>query len=235
MELGYAHPLNKKDFSLTDRRNAANAILTYAQELIELDPFEFVTDVLFPNQFTFLARNLKSVLNAIVNDTVEPGNKTYQLHAKFFQGFNSIKEGFVATMANFKQDLRKEVNADILVKNDFKSKQKEYAKIRAIDILQDIGAYMEQVHHSKIIFDDEADMKRSVLEVMQKFPFYIESKQKYIRNLALDKSMAVQPNDFLDLHSLLYVLDGDQYWTAETRWQNIFLATDLKKNLFLPN
>jgi hypothetical protein len=233
MELGYAHPLNKKDFSPTDRRNAAKAIATYATELIELDPFEYASDILFPKQFIFPKRDLKSVLHAIANDAVQPNTETYQLHARFFDGFNSIKEGFVATMTNFKHDLRKEVNADVQIKNDFKSRQKEYFKFRAIDIMRDVNAYLKQVHSSKIIFDDEEDMKRSVEDVIQKFHFYIESKQKYIRNLALEKRMAVQPNDFLDLHSLLYVLHGDQYWTAETRWQNIFLAAGLEKDLFL--
>lgn len=234
MELGYAHPLNKKDFSGTHRSNAAKAILNFADEIIELDPFEYAADIVFPNQLTFQVRDLKSVVLSIANDSAPPSSQTYKLHESFFEGFNSIKEEFVAEMTKFKKALRKEVNADIQIKNAFKSQQTEYIKLRSIDILHDIDAYLGQVHNSKIVFDDDQDMKRAVFEVDSKFSFYMRSKQRYIRNLSLEKTMLVQPNDFLDLHSLLYVQGGDQYWTFENRWKNIFVAVDLEQESYIP-
>src|SRR5690606_10615637 len=100
----------------------------------------------------------------------------------------------------------------------------EYHVYRAIDVISDIDNYLKLEHNKAVHFDSEDDIKQSLGKVTEEFRFYILTKQRFLRNLVLQAakhaSMTIEPNDFIDLTNLLYIGEGDFYWTMENRWVN---------------
>lgn len=220
IELAYSHPKNKIDFSLTQWKEAASAILNHSNTIIELDPFEFATKLVFPTYTKFLERDLRSILKVISEKTNPLADSVYIANQKYFDSFMATKDEFVTKMLEVKDGVRKEFVNDEKFKETFKKNQKDYHRIRATDILFDINSYLNQ-KNGEIEFDDEEDIEKSLKSIESNFDFYISVKQRFLHNLSLIKSMTVEPNDFIDLTSLMYVDSETYYWTLENRWLNI--------------
>lgn len=220
IELAYSHPKNKQDFDLIKWKQASKAILDHSARLIELDPFEFATKTLFPDYTKFTKRDLTTILKIISEKGNPLTDNIYKEHQKYFDAFFSIKEEFVAKMLKYKDGVWGEFIKNPETKELFKKTQPSYDKLRAAEVLLDIEEYLNQKKEG-IIFDNESDMLDSMDKVTQNFQFYISVKQRFFHNLTIMKSMTVQPNDFIDLTSLIYIGKDYHYWTLENRWLNL--------------
>jgi hypothetical protein len=133
--------------------------------------------------------------------------------------------------------------------NNFNLEQKK----RADKVKEDENEMKEtslEIDYKKMIYKDESEIKKklnyqieekfyslfnsndvSILpEFKKQFELFNNTTFQVIKLLTITK-FAHQENDFEDLDNLIYVNEGDLYWTEEKRWIN--LVKDSKMNKYL--
>ncbi len=231
VELGYAHPRTKIDFSIKDWKNAARAILMYSDEIIELDPFEFSTEKIYPGHFQHKNRDLQEVLRIISDSDNTLKEEQYKSNEKYFDMYMRIKDGFKATIENYRTESRPQIVSSKTAKQKYKDSQEIEALERVKEVIWDVEEYIKRDHKKIIEFDNETEKSSYFNHTYSSFKFHILTKQRYLRNILLQGKMSIHPNDFGDLTNLLYVGKSEQYWTEENRWSSIIKEAGLGDRL----
>jgi len=129
IELGFAHPENKKGFDFKLIQKAAKAILDYSFEIIEEELFEFLSKVITPLnlheylKYPYRQFLIKDVLKNMVDETAPISKSDYEnKYQSYFVEFFKYKEGFKNILEKFISQKRQEH------KSFNKETQKKFAK-----------------------------------------------------------------------------------------------------------
>lgn len=74
--------------------------------------------------------------------------------------------------------------------------------------------------------------KNRILRKGKGMDLYLRARAHYNQKLILEKNYLPAGNDQLDLANLLYVREGDLYWTTDNKWINIINTVNMGHKLF---
>lgn len=229
IELGFSNQENKKNIDPEIVKKAAKAILDYADEIIELDPFKLMAQK-FDKEIKFDFVPVKEILNEVVKDGL-PSFDTYKMYKKSYDLFLRIKNDFALNLNLNKKNLRKTVLSNNTEKEKYKKTDEEQLIVHAYSVFLDTESFLK-TENMKIIISGEEDFLSTIELIKDKFELYVNAKQKLIKKWVLTKSMKIENNDFFDLLNFVYVGKEHLFWTKEIRWLTIIGEADMSKYLF---
>jgi hypothetical protein len=216
VEIGFSHQNIKEKINVELVQKAAKAILVYADEIIENDPFAYSANKFEPT-LDIKTKSLKHILQEIVKDGL-PSENTFQENCEAYKMFMKIKDEFAGNLNSEKPSIRESVYVNNIEKNKFKKSDCLQIDEQAYSILLYIERFLDKEHELNIIIQDNQDFKNTIELIKSKFELYVFTKQKFLKKWVLDKDMNIDSNDFYDLLNLVYVEKGQYYWTKERRW-----------------
>lgn len=217
VEIGFSHPKVKKLTDMEEVKRAAKAIIDNADKIIENDPFTYSANK-FDSNIKLQTNPLKFILENIVKDGL-PDNTTYYEKNSVYQMFLKIKEEFAKDINSEKSTIRNRVFSNNIIKEKFKVTDNLQRNEQAYSHLLDIHNFLDKEHQLIITFENEDDFVNTINIIKKDFELFIYTKQKFLQKWILDKNMKIVNNDFFDLLNLVYVENGQYYWTKENRWK----------------
>lgn len=230
IEIGFSHPEIKEKIDINECKNAAKAILDFADEIIELDPFAYAAMKILPG-FIVHPKPIKDILFDLSQNGL-PDSILYHECRQYYDYFMSSKNDFAASINVGKENIRSSELRDKTSKEKFKKSNVIQIEEQAIGLMQDINEYLKSEQNKKIDFNDQEDFDNMIVTTTALFNGYILPKQVFMKKLILTKTMKMQPNDFYDLLNLIYVDKENLYWTKENRWKTAFHEAKMANYLF---
>ena len=230
IEIGFSHPEIKKLLDPEDCKKAAKAILEFADEIIELDPFAYATLKIAP-ELIIHPKSIKGILSEISQNGL-PNSISYQENKSYYDYFMSMKTSFADSINAGKELIRKSEIKNNESKEKFKKSDSDQIEEHAIGLMSDINDFLKKEHEKQLDFSNQLDFDTTKKSVKDLFECFIIPKQLFIKKMILEKSMKMQPNDFFDLLNLIYVDKGKFFWTKEKRWKTVLREAQMDKYLY---
>lgn len=230
IEIGFSHPEIKQKVNENECKQAANAILNFSDDIIEMNPFFYATKRIVPD-LDMNVKPIKEVLEQITNAGL-PNSETYFENECEYQLFMKIKSDFSESINKAKKEIRKKVLKNNISKTDFKDSDESQIQEHVYGLLKDIDDFLKTEYSKYIVFDNQADFNQTFEKLKKEFECYVFTKQMFIKKMILIKSMKMQPNDFFDLQNLLYIDRNKLFWTKENRWKTALKEGGMEKYLF---
>lgn len=230
IEIGFTHPKTKKYFDESAFTNAAKAIDQYADEIIELDPFNFAS-FHFGLDLPIKKKSIAKTLEAIINNG-QPDDDTFAQHNNTYRLFMNLKNDFAIHLNAKKKDIRSESIPSSDKKKEFKKSDASLLKYNTYALFKDINELLSREYNGILVFENDKDMFDSFDMVQNKFELYLNTKQKFFKKWVLEKEMKVSPNDYFDMLNLLYVIKPTLLWTKEKRWKTTIKDAGMNSYLF---
>lgn len=230
IEIGFSHPEIKKLLKPEDCKKAAKAILEFADEIIELDPFAYATLKIAP-EFIIHPKPIIGILSKISQNGL-PNSVSYEENKIYYDYFISMKKGFADSMNEGKVLIRKSEIQNNDSWEKFKKSDSDQIDEHAIGLITDINDFLKKEHEKQLEFLNQLDFDSTKNSVKDLFECFIIPKQLFIKKMILERSMKMQPNDFFDLLNLIYVDKDKLFWTKEKRWKTALREAQMDKYLY---
>lgn len=230
IEIGFSHPEIKEKIDVDLCKKAATAILDFADEIIELDPFAYAASKILPDLILH-PTPIKDILFDLSKNGL-PDSSLYQEFKKYYDYFMSTKNRYAESINAEKAKIRSSELKNNISKEKFKKSDVDQINEHAVSLIQDINEYLKSEHNKQLVFIDQVDFNNMIASTKHLFNCYLLLKQVFIKKLILTKSMKMQPNDFYDLLNLIYIDKENSYWTKENRWKTAFHEAKMANYLF---